>query len=213
MGLPTTGTSGRTPAADGLLEVIGPSAVLIVGRMHDSERYKGHDELLECWPEVLRAVPDAQLVVAGLGNEVPRLEAKAGALGVGRAVLFCGFLPSGTLSAVWNRIALFAMPSAREGFGIVYLEAMRAGRPCIGSTSDAAGDIIIDGETGILVDRADRSALAGAVIALLRDPGRRAAMGEAGRLRYLAEFTADRFANRLYDILRDTPMINSRNDG
>jgi phosphatidyl-myo-inositol dimannoside synthase len=212
-GATSMGLPAAMPANDRLLDAIGPSAVLIVGRMHDTERYKGHDELLESWPEVLARVPEAQLVVVGLGNEVQRLQAKASALGVAKAVLFCGFLPADTLADLWHRIALFAMPSAREGFGIVYLEAMRAGRPCIGSTSDAAGDIIVDGQTGFLVDRTDRSALAGAVTSLLGDPARRLAMGEAGRRRYLAEFTADRFGDRLYDILRETPMIDSRNDG
>ncbi len=96
---------------------------------------------------VVARVPGAQLVVAGLGNDVPRLQAKARALGVPR-VVFCGFLPRDALTVLWSRIAVFAMPSAREGFGLVYLEAMRAGRPCIGSTSDAAGDIIVHGETG-----------------------------------------------------------------
>jgi glycosyltransferase involved in cell wall biosynthesis len=106
-----------------------------------------------------------------------------------------------------GRIAVFAMPSAREGFGLVYLEAMRAGRPCIGSTSDAAGDIIVQGETGFLVDRADGPALSGAIVSLLTDGARRAAMGEAGRKRFEAHFTADRFAARFRDILDTNPMI------
>jgi glycosyltransferase involved in cell wall biosynthesis len=84
---------------------------------------------------------------------------------------------------------------------------MRAGRPCIGSTSDAAGDIIVNGETGFLVDRTDGSALAGAIVTLLTDEGRRAAMGAAGRRRFEAQFTADRFAGRLRDILNDNPML------
>lgn len=198
--------SGGTALSEGLSE-IGPCSVLILGRMHDEERYKGHDELLESWPAVVARVPSARLIVAGLGNDVPRLQAKARALGVGQHVLFCGFLRAPVLAALMGRIAAFAMPSAREGFGLVYLEAMRAGRPCIGSTSDAAGDIIVDGETGFLVDRADRASLSGAIIALLTDGARRAAMGEAGRRRFEAHFTADRFAARLRDILNDTPMI------
>jgi len=197
---------GGTSLSDGLSE-IGPASVLILGRMHDEERYKGHDELLECWPAVVSRVPLAKLVIAGLGNDVPRLQAKARALGVGQCVLFCGFLPSPQLAALMNRVSVFAMPSAREGFGLVYLEAMRAGRPCIGSTSDAAGDIIVHGETGYLVDRADRSALSDAIIALLVDDRRRVAMGAAGRRRFEDCFTAERFAIRLRDILNDNPMI------
>jgi phosphatidylinositol alpha-1,6-mannosyltransferase len=197
---------GGIPLSEGLPE-IGPSSVLILGRMHDEERYKGHDELLESWPAVVSRVPAAQLVVVGLGNDVSRLRDKARALGVGHCVVFCGFLPSPMLMALMGRVAAFAMPSAREGFGLVYLEAMRAGRPCIGSTSDAAGDIIVHGETGFLVDRTDGSALSGAIIRLLTDDALRVAMGEAGRRRFEAHFTVDRFANRLLDILNDTPMI------
>jgi phosphatidylinositol alpha-1,6-mannosyltransferase len=176
--------------------------------MHDEERYKGHDQLLESWPAVVAQVPTAQLIVAGLGNDVPRLRDKARALGVGHLVLFCGFLPSPTLTALMGRVAAFAMPSAREGFGLVYLEAMRAALPCIGSTSDAAGDIIVHGETGYLVDRADPAALSAAIISLLTDDVRRAAMGKAGRRRFEAQFTADRFAARLRDILNDSPMLS-----
>jgi phosphatidyl-myo-inositol dimannoside synthase len=205
-GLPGQASGGVTLSEE--LTEIGAASVLILGRMHDEERYKGHDQLLESWPAVVAEVPTAQLIVAGLGNDVPRLRDKARALGVGHLVLFCGFLPSPTLTALMGRVAAFAMPSAREGFGLVYLEAMRAALPCIGSTSDAAGDIIVHGETGYLVDRADPAALSAAIISLLTDDVRRAAMGKAGRRRFEAQFTADRFAARLRDILNDSPMLS-----
>ncbi len=183
---------------------VGPLSVLIVGRLQASERYKGHDELLECWPQVVAQVPTAQLVVVGLGDDRVRLQEKSRALGVASHVLFCGFVPDRALAALWEKVAVFAMPSAREGFGLVYLEAMRAGRPCVGSTSDAAGDIIVDHKTGLLVDRTSRVALAEALVTLLTNEGMRGAMGEAGRRRFLAEFTADRFAGRLKLILEDS---------
>jgi phosphatidylinositol alpha-1,6-mannosyltransferase len=194
-----------TDPAPAWFEAIGPLSVLIVGRMHDTERYKGHDELLAVWPSVVAQVPGAQLVMAGLGNDRERLAAKARAAGVAQSVIFTGFVPAAWMPALWARVALFAMPSAREGFGLVYLEAMRAGRACIGSTADAAGDVIVDGETGVLVDRDDPAALGAAVVALLCDGPRREALGAAGRRRYLAEFTADHFAARLRDIF-DSPL-------
>jgi phosphatidyl-myo-inositol dimannoside synthase len=195
----------ETTSGDGLqadsIDRVGPLSVMIVGRLQASERYKGHDELLECWPQVVTRVPTAQLVVVGLGDDCDRLQEKARALGVASHVLFCGFVPAPVLSTLWQRIAVFAMPSAREGFGLVYLEAMRAGRPCIGSISDAAGDIIVDHETGLLVDRANRTALAEALVTLLTNGSMRRAMGEAGQHRFLAEFTAERFAARLHDAI------------
>jgi len=214
---PTTAPAGLetsdagTPHADPdeAIDRAQPLSVLIVGRMQDTERYKGHDELLESWPGVVARVPEAQLVVVGLGNDRPRLQEKARALGIASRVLFCGFVPALQLAGLWERVAVFAMPSAREGFGLVYLEAMRAGRPCIGSTSDAAGDIIVDGQTGILVDRTSRTALTEALVTLLTDVSKRRVMGEAGRRRFLAEFTAERFAARLRAIVERTSAIVS----
>ena len=75
------------------------------------------------------------------------------------------------------------MPSRQEGFGVVYAEAMWHGLPCIGSTADAAGQVIKEGETGLLVSYGDRRAIADAVAWLLADPARARAMGEAGRRR------------------------------
>jgi phosphatidylinositol alpha-1,6-mannosyltransferase len=122
---------------------------------------------------------------------------------LGNAVLFAGFVTEATLAELWKRIAVFAMPSGGEGFGLVYLEAMRASIPCIGSTADAAREIVVDGETGYLVDRAVSPTIAVAVTRLLKDGELRRKTGDAGRRRYLAEFTYDRYLSRLKPILQD----------
>lgn len=195
------GTPAGSP--DGaLLERVGPRTVLIVGRMSAAERYKGHDELIECWPRVLESVPDATLIVAGRGDDAARLRRKAAPLG--DRVLFPGFVSDATLERLFRRVALFAMPSRGEGFGLVYLQAMRAGLACVGSTADAAGDLIAHGETGLLVDRDDRAELAGALVRLLRDDALRASMGAAGERRFRDEFTFERFRDRLAPLLAAT---------
>jgi phosphatidylinositol alpha-1,6-mannosyltransferase len=186
-----------------ILARIGPRSVVIVGRMSAEERYKGHDELIECWPQVLAAVPDAQLVVVGLGNDRDRLMRKAAQVAHGDSVIFPGYVEDATRDALLQRSALFAMPSRGEGFGIVYLQAMRLGIACIGSNEDAAGDVIIDGKTGILVPPSDRQALASAVVSLLQSEHLRRRMGAAGRQRFEQEFTFDRFRDRLGAILAD----------
>ncbi|HYW08348.1 MAG TPA: glycosyltransferase family 4 protein, partial [Longimicrobium sp.] len=184
-----------------LLGRVGERSVLIVGRMSAAERYKGHDELIECWPRVLGRVPGAQLVVAGRGDDVDRLRRKAAGAGLAGHVIFPGFVSDATLEALLRRVALFAMPSRGEGFGLVYLQAMRAGLPCVGSTTDAAGDVIAHGETGLLADPADRDALADAIARLLEDAGLRARMGGAGERRFRREFTFERFRDRLAPLL------------
>jgi phosphatidylinositol alpha-1,6-mannosyltransferase len=179
----------------------GPHAVVIVGRMASTERYKGHDQLILAWPRVLAEVPDAALVMVGRGDDVERLRTKAAALGLGRAVHFPGFLPDAAVRAVMRNAALFAMPSRGEGFGLVYLQAMRAGLPCIGSRDDAASDVIVDGESGILVPRQDPEAIAGALARLLTDESMRRRMGDAGRRRFESVFTYPRFRTRMAGIL------------
>jgi phosphatidyl-myo-inositol dimannoside synthase len=93
------------------------------------------------------------------------------------------------------------MPSRGEGFGLVYVEAMARGVPCIGSLHDAAGDVIVDGKTGLLVDQGNIGSIADAIVSLLRNPERRRSMGEAARMRVHEEFSTPAFRARLNTIL------------
>lgn len=185
------------PDAALLARVAPRDVVLIVGRMSAGERYKGHDQLIEAWPEVVRRVPGAQLVVAGGGDDLDRLARKATVAGVGDRVLFCGRVSDATLEALFARAALFAMPSRGEGFGLVYLEAMRAGLPCIASPDDGGADVVVDGETGLLVPQTDVAGIAAAIATLLGDRERARSLGAAGRRRYEAEFRFEPFRDRL----------------
>lgn len=187
------------------MQPYGPHAVLTVARMSRSERYKGHDQLIDCWPRVSAAVPDAQLVIAGDGDDADRLKARAAGGGASSRIHFTGFVSARELDHLYRSAALFAMPSRSEGFGLVYLEAMARRLPCIGSIHDAAGEVIVDGVTGQLVDQDDTACLADTIAALLLDEGRRRRMGDAGHARLLSEFTFDRFAERVYAFLNAEP--------
>jgi glycosyltransferase involved in cell wall biosynthesis len=92
------------------------------------------------------------------------------------------------------------MPSRDEGFGFVFVEAMRAARACVGSRG-AAAEIIADGETGLLVEPGDRAHLLDRVVRVLRDRPATAAMGARGRTRFLQEFTEERFHVRFKALL------------
>ena len=184
-----------------LIGRIGRGFLLIVGRMEATERYKGHDQLLEALPHVLPLCPGARLVVAGEGGDRRRLEDKAAYLGIGSAVTFAGFTSEATLAELYRRCAVFVMPSRGEGFGLVYLEAMRAARPVLAAPRTAAAEIVVDGETGLLVDPDDREALSRTLAGLLHDPGAARRMGWAGRERWEREFGLERFRKRLQPLL------------
>ena len=178
----------------------GPPSALIVGRMAGDERYKGHDPLLEIWRAVAAAVPGAVLRIVGDGDDRSRLEQKAAALNLGDQVVFLGRLDEEALHREYEQCTAFVMPSPDEGFGFVFVEAMRAARACVGSRG-AAAEIIADGETGLLVEPGNRAQLFQSVVQMLRDRCATEAMGARGRVRFLQQFTEERFRDRFTALL------------
>jgi phosphatidylinositol alpha-1,6-mannosyltransferase len=191
-----------SPVDGALVSSITPRTIVISSRMTAAQRVRGHDELLEAWPTILGRRPDARLALVGRGDDVKRLEAKANGLGLAGSVRFTGHVSESTLEAMLQKAGGFALPGREEGSGIAYLRAMRAGLPCIAGDDDAAGELVDDGVTGMLVPAADRDAVAQAVISLLGDSVRRRAMGEAGRARFEQSFSFARFRDRLDAMLR-----------
>jgi phosphatidylinositol alpha-1,6-mannosyltransferase len=189
--------SASPPASEPRREL----AALIVGRMWSEERGKGHDALIEAWPSVRRALPDARLWIAGEGDDSARLVAKARDHGVADCVHFLGRVPNDELGSLYRRASVFAMPSCQEGFG--WSTPRRCGGlPCIGTTADAAGQVIAAGETGELVPYGDVPALSRALVGLLSDPDRAARMGAAARRRARERFSYARFREDLLTALQ-----------
>ena len=176
-----------------------PSA-LIVGRMAHDERYKGHDLLIDIWPDVAAAVPGAVLRIVGDGDDRARLEQKAATTNLGHHIEFLGRISDERLAHEYQRCTAVVMPSRGEGFGLVFIEAMRAARGCIGGHGSAS-EIIVDGETGFVVDPRNGADLRQAVVRMLRDRTGTAAMGIRGRARFLQHFTEDHFRRRLHALL------------
>jgi glycosyltransferase involved in cell wall biosynthesis len=174
--------------------IAGPYA-LIVGRMNSRERYKGHDALIDMWPHVRRTVPGARLVIAGDGDDAPRLRGKAG-----EDIEFTGCVDRTRLAALYRDAAFFVMPSPEEGFGLVYLEAMSAATPCIAAPG-AAEEIITHGRDGLIVDAADGESLLEAMLRLFVDHELRSRMGAAAAQRVAVEFDASAVERRVRKVL------------
>jgi glycogen(starch) synthase len=144
-----------------------PATVLYAGRLSPE---KGVLELLE-------AANGIPLVIAGDGplrDRVPEA---------------LGFVSHDELDRLYTRAAVVACPSYREGFGVVCAEAMAHARPVVASAVGGFLDLVVDGETGILVPPGDVGALRNALRRLLDDPDLRARMGEAGRARVRERFS------------------------
>lgn len=146
----------------------GGPVLLTVGRLATSERYKGHDRVLRCLPELSRTHPSLVYLVAGTGDDRGRLEQLATDLGVAGAVHFLGDVPFDTLPALFNAADLFVMPSTGEGFGIVYLESMACGTPALGLDVDGSRDPLRDGELGLIAAEEGLLTAIGAALASAR---------------------------------------------
>jgi phosphatidylinositol alpha-1,6-mannosyltransferase len=176
----------------------GKPAALMLGRMLRSEDYKGHRQMIEAWPRVLAAVPGAELWIAGDGDLRPDLEQLARRQ---NGIRFFGQISEELKQDLIARCRCLAMPSLGEGFGLVYLEAMRMGRPCLVSDRDAGREVVNPPEAGLAVNPEDSLQLAGAVGRLLTFGSEWDRWSAAARRRFESRFTADHFRQRLNQAL------------
>jgi len=172
----------------------------IVGVVARLEAEKGHPTLLEAWPTVLAAFPDASLLVVGEGSRREALETMAAELGIADRVVFTGRRDD--VPAVTAALDVAVLPSYREALGLTILEAMALSRPVIASNVGGIPEMIEDGITGLLVPPHDPDALASAIIRLLRDHPLADMLGRAGHdlvhERFCIELMVDA-VQRIYD--------------
>lgn len=169
--------------------------VLMVGRLVDS---KGHRELVDAFARVARADGAATLVLAGDGPEQGNIERQVAALGLEGRVRVLG--PRDDVPRLLALATIFAFPSHYEGHPGALVEAMLAGKAIVASDIPVHRETLTDGETGMLVPLRDAAAIAAAILALLSDGRRAAALGAAARAIAVDRFDVRRAAER-YDAL------------
>jgi len=186
------GAKGReSPIAGSAQPVPRSPVILVVARLTPADTYKGVDTVIEAMPLVLRDFSGAQLRIVGGGDDQPRLEALAQEQGLGTAVHFTGVIDDAALGREYEACDLFALPSRKEGFGLVYLEAMTHGKPCLAARAGGAPEVVNE-TVGALVEYGNTDQIALAVADLVRHPRDPAAMR-----RRAAEFAYPEFKRRL----------------
>jgi phosphatidylinositol alpha-1,6-mannosyltransferase len=147
------------------LGIAGGPVILTVGRLASTERSKGHEAIFGLMPALRRRFPGLVYLIAGEGDDLPRLEQRARDVGLdANSVRFLGYVPDGELPDLYRLADLFVMPSSTEGFGIVYLEAAACGLRVVGGASDGSADAIQDSRVGTTVDPDDGEALLAAIV-------------------------------------------------
>ncbi len=173
--LPNTFDPNRfaiAPKPDYLLErhklTLKQPILLTVSRLSQSEPYKGYNRILEAFPKIRENIPNIHYIIAGQGDDRPRLEQFIRRHRLQNCVTLAGFVPDSELGDYYNLCDAFAMPSKGEGFGIAYLEALACGKPILAGNRDGAIDALCQGELGALVDPDDIDAIAQTLIAILQ---------------------------------------------
>ena len=175
---------------------------LVVGSVGILNQTKNFMQLVRIAKSVVDRHPEVQFVIVGEGDQRPELEAMVAELGLRRSVILPGF--RGDIPRVLMALDIFAFTSRSEGFGLAVCEAMASGLPCIAFDVGALGELVANGQTGLLVKAGDVESFGEGLIRLIMNPELRSDMGQAGLARTQALFSIElmvRRYNELYDRL------------
>ena len=144
--------------------------IYTLARLSSTEKYKGYDIVIECLPELKTQFPNIRYVIGGKydAEEKLRIDHLVQDLELEGQVILTGYLPENELTDHYQMADLFIMPSRKEGFGIVFLEAMVCGLPVIGGNMDGSVDALRNGELGTLVDPESKDEIIAAIAQLMK---------------------------------------------
>lgn len=183
-----------------------PPVLLCLGRL---SREKGVDVALAAFAPLVERFPQTRLVIAGDGSERGALERQTIRLGLTEVVQFLGWVPPEEVPALINAASVVILPSREDAFPLVGLQTALMERPIVATRTGGIPEMIVDHETGLLVEREDARGLADAIASLLECPDDARRMGQAARRRGLEVFSFDRHVEA-YDELYRTLVSNER---
>ncbi len=202
------------PAAAVHAEFWLPTHAPLVGNVAALVPHKGQRHLIESAGLVVREVPDARFVILGEGELRQTLDRQIKELHLDKHVILAGFRPD--VLAFHKGFDLFVMSSVTEGLGTSLLDAMASSRAIVATRVGGIPEVVVDGETGLLVPPRDPHALAAAIIRLLKDPALRERMGRAGFERVRTRFSAARMVDETVGLYRSwrtaAPRAGRRGD-
>jgi glycosyltransferase involved in cell wall biosynthesis len=175
---------------------------LYVGNFSQGPAHKGFDVLINAWDIVHRVLPEARLVIAGGGDSKP-WQALATTLKCGESIRFAGHVSE--MDSCYRQAALLVLPSREEGISNALLEAQSFGIPAVASDIPGNREIIVHGQTGLLVPVDDVEAFADAILKLIQDAGLRRHMGQAAKERIIEKFSIASVVDRICEVY--SPMI------
>jgi glycosyltransferase involved in cell wall biosynthesis len=180
------------PIDAGLLPPVG----LIVGRMSSPKRYKGHDAVMDAWPLIRAAVPDAELVIVGTGGDELRLRRRVEQEQL-QGIEFRGRLSDAERDLAYRSARLLFYPTAQEGFGLAGVEALAFGVPLLGLAGSVVEELFPNGEGVVVARDLGGDSIAEAAIPVLTNARLASSLGRAGHARVQNTFLEQHFAVRV----------------
>jgi glycosyltransferase involved in cell wall biosynthesis len=180
--------------------------LLYVGML---KRYKGLDIVLRAFARLHQKIPDAQLVLAGRGNDRERLQGLARSLAIEEAVRFVGWISEEDKLAWLRRAHALVYPSLKEGWGIPTIEAAACATPTLASDVDGLRDAVRDGVTGYLIPHLDTDAWARRMIEILTDEALRSRLA-AGAQQWASGFGWDGQAEKMRRVVEEVALAAAR---
>jgi len=196
----TVGLGIEGPISGNYIQKPEPTA-LMIARLARAEDYKGHREVINVWPRVVQQHPGAKLLIAGGGDLLNDLKQIISAMGMSAHVELLGEVSEDRKQELLTKSRCLLMPSRNEGFGLVYLEAMRLGRPCLVSNIDAGREVVNPPEAGLEVNPDDSNDLCEGICKLMSDGDGWNELSTRARRRYESAYTAQHFQERLLSAL------------
>ena len=178
----------------------------VVGKIARLFPLKGHDQLLDAAPAIVRRHPEVRFLLVGDGILTDRIRERAREMGILGNFVFTGLVPPARIPQLLGAMDVLVHTSLREGLARVLPQALAMGKPCVSYELDGAPEVVIPDETGFLVKPGDSCALADAITRLLSDPDLRFRMGEAGRRLVNPRFRAETMVTeiaKVYSTLMD----------
>ena len=179
--------------------------VLSVTRLSSGEKLKGIDSMIKALRLLKESIPNIKYSVIGKGEDVARLQELAKELEVEKYVDFLGFVED--INAYYQHCDIFTLPSKKEGFGIVYLEAMQYKKPVLAVNYGGPTDVIVEGETGFLCEYDDVQCLADKIELLNKNTTLSQKLGENGYQRLMENFTYEHYKNNLENFLMESNRV------
>jgi L-malate glycosyltransferase len=175
-----------------------PPHSLIVGNIAALVPHKGQKFLVDAAATVVREMPEARFLILGEGELRAALEQQVKHLHLSQHVVLGGFRTD--VLAVLKGLDVFVMSSVTEGLGTSLLDAMAAARPIVATRTGGIPEVVVDGETGLLVPPRDARALAEAIVQMLKDGPGRQRVAQAGFARVRERFSVDRMVEQTLEV-------------